>query len=65
VLCDLPSKSCDFLPGSLDALEMVDMVGLVELLRRAEFCITHVGLLSPSLHEQQTKKLNFHKIFTI
>ena len=48
-LYDLPSRSCDFLPGSLDALEIVDIVGLLELLRRAEFCITHLGLPSPSL----------------
>lgn len=26
----------------------MDIVGLLELLRMAEFCITHVGLLSPS-----------------
>lgn len=40
--------SWDCLPGSLEAFEIVDMVGLLELLLRAEFVITHVGLLSPT-----------------
>lgn len=48
----LPSRSKD-MHGSLDAFEIVDIVGLLELLRMTEFCITHVGLHSPFFVLQQ------------